>query len=76
MKYVIIHLRFIQHKQIIINLEKVISSRINVNSLDISKDSITFYESLFPDSIVFNEEFSSLQIKWLKYDVENNLRMQ
>lgn len=70
--HVIVHLseRFIKHKQIITNLEKVIPSHINVNTLNLSNDFITFYESLLPDATVINEEFSMWKLKWLKYDVE------
>ncbi|XP_025192154.1 52 kDa repressor of the inhibitor of the protein kinase-like [Melanaphis sacchari] len=70
--HTIVHLsdRFIKHKQIITDLEKLIPSRINVNSLDLSKDTIIFYESLLPDSTVFNEEFSTWKLKWLKDNIE------
>ncbi|KAF0694147.1 52 kDa repressor of the inhibitor of the protein kinase-like, partial [Aphis craccivora] len=75
--HTIVHLsdRFIKHKQIITDLEKLIPSRINVNSLDLSKDTIIFYESLLPDSTVFNEEFSTWKLKWLKDNIEKKLQM-
>lgn len=42
-----------------------------MNSINLSKDAIIFYESLLLDSTVFNEEFSTWKLKWLKDDVEN-----